>query len=122
MYQVITIEDQLDEVTRAVDQMDSRVKHAEYEKAKFFSIAKDILRLAPKDPNAEQIVVDLKLRKLQAAQPVLMALSAPSMAPTLATTNAAPARANAATNSAPAQPSQATNAAPVSSASPVATP
>ena len=105
----MVMEDQLDEVTLAVDHMDGKVKRAQYEKAKFFSMAKEVLRLAPKDPNAEQIVVDFKLRQLQAAQPVLMDLTVPS-AP--ATTNAAPAQPAAATNAAPIQPSQATNAAP----------
>jgi hypothetical protein len=109
----MVMEDQLDEVTLAVDHMDGKVKRAQYEKAKFFSMAKEVLRLAPKDPNAEQIVVDFKLRQLQAAQPVLMDLTVPS-AP--ATTNAAPATTNAApatTNAAPAQPAAATNAAPI---------
>jgi TolA-binding protein len=116
IYQVMTLEDQLDEVTRAVDQMDAKVKRAQYEKNKFFTMAKDVLRLAPKDPNAEQIVVDFKLRQLQAAQPVLMDLSTPS-AP--ATTNAAPTQPAAATNSAPVQPSQATNAPPGHSPGPM---
>jgi len=105
----MALEDRLDGVTQAVDHMDGNVKWALYEKAKFFSMAKDVLRLAPKDPGAEQIVVDFKIRRLQAAQPVLMDLTAPS-AP--ATTNAAPAQPAAATNSAPVHPSQATNAAP----------
>ena len=109
VYQVMVLEDQLDEATRAVDQIDMKVKRAQYEKAKFFSMAKDVLRLAPKDPNDEQIVIDFKIRELQAAQPVLMNLSTPS-AP--ATTNAAPAQPAAATNAAPVQPSHATNAAP----------
>ena len=100
------MEDQLDEVTRAVDKMDASVKHAQYEKAKFYALAKDVLRLAPKDTNAEQIVVDFKLRQLQAAQPALMDLTTPS--------------APATTNAAPVEPSQATNAAPVVSPSPTA--
>jgi hypothetical protein len=112
----MALEDQLDEVTRAVDHMDGRVKWAQYEKAKFFSMAKDVLRLAPKDPNAEQIVVDFKIRQLQAALPVLMDLTTPSTPATTNAapdmTNAAPAQPAAATNSAPVQPSQATNAAP----------
>jgi hypothetical protein len=110
VYQVMVLEDQLDEVTRAVDHMDVKVKRAQYEKAKFYALAKDVLRLAPKDPNAEQVVVDCKIRQLQTAQPVLMDLTTPS-AP--ATTNAAPAQPAAATNFAPVQPSQATNAVPV---------
>ena len=109
-YQVLTMEDQLDEVTKAVDGLDAKVRHAQYEKAKFFAIAKDVLRLAPRDPNAEQIVVEFKIRQLQAAQPVLMAQSTPA---TPATTNAAAAQPTAATNSAPTGPTTATNAAPI---------
>jgi len=109
VYQVMALEDQLDEVTQAVDHMDGKVKWAQYEKAKFFSMAKDVLRLAPKDPNAEKIVVAFKIRQLQTQLPVLMDLTTPS-AP--ATTNAVPAQPAAATNSAPVEPSQATNAAP----------
>ena len=110
LYQVMALEDQLDEVTGAIDHMDGKVKWAQYEKDKFFAMAKDVLRLAPKDPNAEQVVVDFKIRQLQAAQPVLMDLSMPSAPPT-PTPNAAPEQPAAATNSAPIQPSQATNAA-----------
>jgi len=109
IYEVMALEDQLDEVTRAIDHIDGGVKLAQHEKAVYFTMAKDVLRLAPKDPNAEQIVVDFKIRKLQAAQPVLMDLTVPS-AP--ATTNAAPAQPAATTNSGPVQPSPATNAAP----------
>ena len=109
IYQVMTLEDQLDEVTRAVDQMDGKVKRAQYEKAKFFAMTKDVLLLAPKDPNAEQIVVDFKLRELQAAQPSLLDLTTPSIPPTM---NAPAAQPAAATISVPAQPSQAANAAP----------
>jgi TolA-binding protein len=113
IYQVLTLEDQLDEVTRTVDQMDGKVKLAQYEKTKFFSMAKDVLRLAPKDPNAEHIVTEFKIRELQAKQPVLMDLSAPS-AP--AETNVAPVQAAGVTNSTPVEAS--TNAAPLHSPSP----
>jgi TolA-binding protein len=113
IYQVISLEDQLDEVTRSVDQMDAKVRRAQYEKAKFFAIAKDVLRLAPKDPNAEKIVVEFKIRQLQTAQPVLMALSTPqNQAATNsgpASPNAAPMRPSAATNAAPLQPAGTTN-------------
>jgi TolA-binding protein len=119
VYQVMVLEDQLDEVTQAIDHMDGKIKRAQYEKAKFFSMAKEVLRLAPKDPNAEQIVVDFKIRQLQAAQPVLMDLTTPS-AP--ARTNAAPAQPAAVTNSGPVQPSPATNAAPEHLPGPTPTP
>lgn len=72
VYQVMAMEDQLDEITRAVDKMDVKVKQAQHEKAKFYAMAKDVLRLAPKDTNAEQLVVYFKLRELQTAQPVLL--------------------------------------------------
>jgi hypothetical protein len=80
-YQVMSLEDQLDQVTRATDQMDAKVKHAQYEEAKFFALAREILRLAPKDPNAEKVVVEFRLRQLQAAKPALMDLNAPDAAP-----------------------------------------
>ena len=69
LYQVMAMEDQLDEITQSIDKMDGKVKRAQYEKAKFYAIARDVLSLAPKDPNAEQVAVDFKLRQLQAAQP-----------------------------------------------------
>jgi TolA-binding protein len=115
LYQVMVLEDQLDEVTRAVDKMDGKVKLAQHEKAMFYALARDVLRMAPKDPNAEQIVIAFKLRQLQAAQPALMALANPS-APE--GTNAVPAQPTAATNSAPVRPSETTNAAPLNPPSP----
>jgi len=115
VYQVMTLEDRLDEVTRTVDQVDGKVKWAQYEKAKLFAMAKDVLLLAPKDPNAEQIVVEFKLRQLQAAQPGLMDLTSPS---TPATTDATLAQPNAVTNSASKLPSETTNTAPVLPAGP----
>jgi hypothetical protein len=119
LYQVMAMEDQLDAVTQAVDQMDGKVKRAQYEKAKFYALAKDVLRLAPKDPNAAQVAAYYKFKELQAAQPALMDLSAPPDA-AMATTSAAQAQLTAATNSAPVLPSQATNAAPLPSPSPTA--
>jgi TolA-binding protein len=110
LYQVMALEDQLDTVTRTIDKMDGKVKRVQYEKAKFYALARDVLRLAPKDPNAEQVVVDFKIRQLQAAQPALFALNAPS----------APGATNAATNSVPTYPSETTNAAPLNSHSPAA--
>jgi hypothetical protein len=110
VYQVMNMEDQLDEATQAVDQMDGKVKHAQSERAKFYALAKDVLLLAPKDPNAEQIAVYYKFKELQAAQPELMAQTT---SPDSDTTNATPAQPTAVTNSAPVEPSQATNAAPL---------
>jgi len=102
LYQVAAMEDQLEQVTQTVDRMDDNVKRAQYEKTKFYHIARDVLRLAPKDPNAEQIVVRYKLRQLQDAQPELMAAESPSDLSTL--TNAAPAQISPATNAASATP------------------
>ena len=109
LYQVMAMEDQLDEVTQAIDKMDGKVKRAQYERAKFYAIVRDVLNLAPKDPNAQQVVTDFKLRQLQAAQPALMALSSgPPPPPALiqpdGSTNAAPAQPFPATNDVPELP------------------
>jgi hypothetical protein len=110
VYQVMTMEDQLDDITQTVDQMDGKVKHAQNEKAKFYSLAKAVLLLAPKNPNAEQIATYYKFKELQAAQPELMAQTT---SPDSDMTNAAPEQPIAVTNSAPVVPSEATNAAPL---------
>ena len=110
-YQVKTMDDQLADTTQAIDQMDGKVKRAEYEKSKFFAIARDVLNLAPKDPNVGPIVVDFKLQQLQTEVPELLAQSA---------SNTAPEQPTAITNSVPVEPSQATNAAPLNSFSPTA--
>ena len=106
LYQVITMEDQLEDMTQAIDQMDGKVKRAEYEKSKFYAVARDVLNLAPMDTNVAPIVVDFKLRQLQAAEPELLPQSTSPD--------------TAATNAAPAQPAPATNAAPLNSSSPTA--
>ncbi len=85
-YQVESLNDQLAQATSAADRMDPQVKLAEYEKAKFFSMARDLLRLAPTHPAADKLVSDLGIRQLAARQPVLMSLSQPS-----GFTNSAPA-------------------------------
>jgi len=77
-YQVNSLNLQLAEVTAAADEIDPQVKIAEYQKAKFYAMARDLLRLAPTHPGAEKIVTELNLRKLAAAQPVLMSLDQPS--------------------------------------------
>ncbi len=115
-YQIMVLEDRLDQVTQAVDQMDGKVKRAQYEKAKFYAIAKDVLRLAPKDPNAQQVATDFKLQQLQTMQPALMDLNAPST-PANPT---APAQTNEASASASLQPSEGTNAASPNTLAPAA--
>jgi len=110
--EVMALEDRWIEVASDIDKMDTQVKRAQYEKNKFYAIARDVLRLAPKDPNAQQVAAEFKLQQLQAAEPTLLDLNAP---PTPVATNAAPAEPSAATNSAPVQTSASTNAAPASS-------
>jgi hypothetical protein len=109
IYQVMAMEDKLDEITQSIDKMDNKVKRAEYEEAKFYAIARDVMNLAPKDPNAAQVATDFKLKQLAQAQPALMSMSGSTQAAssllqtTNPTTNAAPADASPATNAAPDQ-------------------
>lgn len=77
-YQVESLNGQLAEVTSAADRMDPQVKMAQYQKAKFYAMARDLLRMAPTHPGAAKLVDELNLRKLAAAQPVLMSLDLPS--------------------------------------------
>ena len=98
LYQVQALEDRLDEVTRAVDKIDIKVKAAQHDKALFYSLGRDVLNMAPKDPNAEQVVVDFKLRELKALQPTLF--DEPSAKPGPDT------QMNTITNAAPAQPTE----------------
>jgi len=84
-YQVESLNEQLAEVTSAADRLDPQVKLAEYQKAKFFAMARDLLRMAPTHPAADELVKRLGIRNLAASQPVLMSLSQPS-----GFTNAAP--------------------------------
>jgi hypothetical protein len=115
LYQVMAMQDQMDEANHAMDQMDGKIKRAAYEKAKFYAIAGDVLRLAPKDPNADQVAAYFKLQQLQAAQPELMS---PDVPLNMAATSAAPEQPAAPTNLPPVQPPQATNAAPAPPGSP----
>ena len=93
-YQVESLNEQLAEVTSAADRLDPQVKLAQYQKAKFYSMARDLLRMAPTHPAAEKLVTQFNLRKLASAQPVLMSLDQPSgftnTAPTLPPPPAAP--------------------------------
>jgi hypothetical protein len=114
LYQVLAMEDQYETLTQSVDKMDSQVKRGLYEKSKFFRIAGDVLRLAPRDSNAEQIATHYKLRLLQEKQPELMNANAPS---DMAQLNIAPQTA-ADTNAAPLNVSPVTNAAPPTVPSP----
>ncbi len=109
LYQVMSMEDRLDEVTQAVDKLDAKVKRAQDEKAKFYSLVKGVLQLAAKDPNAEQVAVYFKLRELQAAQPTLIDLNAPTTPEESNFTSTPPP---VAPNAVPLQPMPATNTAP----------
>jgi len=113
------MEDHWDQLTQTIDNMDTQVKRGQYEKAKFFAIARDALLLAPKDANANEVAVYFKLKELQQAQPELMALTT---ATDLPVANATPKETLAQTNAAPVQPSPATNTAPVPASVPAAKP
>jgi hypothetical protein len=92
--------------------MDPKVKLAQYERSKFYMMASDVLRLAPRDPNADQVATLFGLRQLQADKPELMNANAPSDLPTTSALD----ESTAATNAAPVDSSSATNAAPVHAA------
>jgi hypothetical protein len=77
-YQVQSLEDQLVEVQKATDRLDSTEKDADYQKGKFFAMARELVRLAPKDAAAEKIVEQTGLRTLERTQPLLMSLGNPS--------------------------------------------
>ena len=96
-YQVESLEDQFDEESKTLDGLDAKVKHAEYEKAKFFALARDLVRLAPDHPTAQQIVDETGIRHLQEKFPALMSLNNPT-----GFTNAAPDAPSAAGQTAPA--------------------
>jgi hypothetical protein len=108
LYQVSAQEDQLDEITRAIDKIDANVKAAQHDKALFYALARDVMNLAPKDPNAEQIVVDFKIQKLKALQPTLFELAPPPPAPDTPTSNVA----NPGADTTPAQPTELPSLAP----------
>jgi len=108
-YQVLSMEEQLDQMTQTIDKYDGKVKVAQYEKDKFYQMARAVLRLAPKDPNANQVATLFNLRELQRDQPDLMNANDPSDLAGM-TTNAA------------ADPVPPTNAAPVKVAAPAAKP
>jgi hypothetical protein len=108
VYQVMSLEDQLDQMTQNVDKMDPKVKIADYERAKFYFMASEVLRLSAKDPNAAAVSELFGLRKLEADKPELMHANTQMDLPT---TNAVPDE-SAVTNIPP------TNAAAPSSSSP----
>jgi hypothetical protein len=115
LYQVMAMEDQLDQLTQAVDKMSDKVKRGQHEKTMFYHIAKDVLNLSPKDPNAEQITVYFKLRQLQAQLPELMDVNTPA---DVAVPNMPPASTPASTNAPAATPPPATKAESLDSTAP----
>ncbi len=96
LYQVQALEDSIAEVTSAVDKIDPKVKQTQHDKALFYALGRDVLNMAPKDPNAEKIVVDFHLRELKALQPALFDAPSPKSVPDI--------QANTVTNVAPAPP------------------
>ena len=113
------MEDRWDAISQNIDSMDTQVKRGQYEKAKFFAIARDILLLAPTDPDANDVAVYFKLKELQRAQPELLALGTATDIPlTSATTQGALGL----TNAAPVQLTPATNLAPLPATIPAAKP
>jgi len=62
-YQVVAMEQQLGSMTDAVSQMEPKVKQAQYEKAKLYKLASDVLKLAATDANAKKIVTDYKIEQ-----------------------------------------------------------
>ena len=110
-YQVLSMEDQLDQMTQTVDKYDSQVKLAQYEKDKFYKMARAVMRLSDRDTNAKQVATLFNLAELQRDQPDLMNANDPSdLANAADATNAAPSNATAPTNAAPSA-SSATNSA-----------
>jgi hypothetical protein len=97
-YQVMAMEEQIDVMTQSADRLDAKVKLAQYEKAKFYTLASEVLHLAPHDPNANQVSVLFGLAKLQADRPELMNVTPTTdlTVPSTAATNGASATAPAA--------------------------
>lgn len=89
LYQVRALQDQLDEVTRAVNKMDPKLKEAQHHKNLFYALGRDVLALAPKNPNAEQIATDFHLQELRKLQPALFD-APPTAAPVDAPSTIAP--------------------------------
>jgi hypothetical protein len=115
-YQVLSMEEQLDQMTETIDKYDGKVKVAQYEKDKFYHMARAVLRLAPKDANANQVATLFNLRELQRDQPDLMNANDPS--DLAGVTNIAPTEAAPLTNSTLAPTSLSTNAAPAKATAP----
>jgi hypothetical protein len=91
-YQLMNLGDQLDSVTQATDKIDAKVKRAEYERAKFYTLAYDVLRLAPTDPAARQVATQLDLQQAvtsETTQEIPLPTS-PNAVPPPANTNSAP--------------------------------
>jgi hypothetical protein len=66
-YQIMAMQEQLASLNQALVQMEPKVKQAQYEKAKLYKLASDILQLAATDPGAKQIAADYKIEQRAAA-------------------------------------------------------
>jgi len=64
-YQVVAMQQQVDALKQEAEQaqVDTKFKQAQYQKAKLYKLASDVLQLAPTDPNAKQIVTDYKIEQ-----------------------------------------------------------
>jgi hypothetical protein len=67
-YQIIVLQDQLNSVTQTVGQMTEKVKQAQYEKAKLYKLAADVLQVSATDPSAKQIVTEYKIQETAPSQ------------------------------------------------------
>jgi hypothetical protein len=84
IYQIMDSEDQLADLTRAINQLDSQVKRAQYEREKLHGLATDLLHLAPTDANAAKIVADYKIRLTPTERTAMDTGAAPASEPSSA--------------------------------------
>src|SRR5471030_84596 len=68
IYQLISLKYQLNSVTQAIEKLDGKVRRTQYEKAKAYSLANEVMHLAPKDSNVKKIAEEFKLQEWIAAQ------------------------------------------------------
>jgi len=64
-YEVIALLEQRIAVSQAIEQMDPKIRYAEYEHAKLEALARDILSLASTNKNAAQIVTEYKITRVK---------------------------------------------------------
>jgi hypothetical protein len=66
--QLIDSDRQLADLSRSLERIHPQLQSAEYQEFKLHALATDVLRLAPADPVAEQLVVRYKIRSLRAPE------------------------------------------------------